>query len=55
MNNIGTCYEFGHGCEKDTSEAFDFYTLAAIKGNIQAMSNLGYLYFKKAKMNNEPE
>lgn len=55
MNNLGTCYELGHGCEKDLQEAFDLYTISATKGNIQAMANLGFLYFKKGRLSNSHE
>lgn len=34
MNNLGTCYEFGHGCDKDIFSAFDHYQQAAVKGNV---------------------
>jgi len=55
MNNIGTCYELGHGTEKDIQLAFDYYHQAAVKGNVQAMSNLGFMYFRKAKQSNDED
>lgn len=55
MNNLGTCYEFGHGCDKDVQEAFELYQQAAIKGNSQAMTNLGFIHFTKGRLSNDEE
>jgi TPR repeat protein len=35
--------------EKDILKAYDLYEESAKKGNAQSMSNLGYLYYKRAK------
>ena len=55
MNNLGTCYELGKGVEKDVLRAYDLYEEASKKGNAQAMSNLGYLYYKEAKIRGSEE
>ena len=44
MANLGYCYEFGNGVEKNLSEAVKLYTQAAEKGHATAMSNLGLCY-----------
>jgi len=55
MNNLGTCYELGKGVDKDILRAYDLYEEASKKGNAQAMSNLGYLYYKEAKIRSSEE
>jgi len=50
MNNLGTCYELGKGVDKDILRAYDLYEESSRKGNAQAMSNLGFLYYKEAKL-----
>jgi len=45
----------GHGCDKDSQEAIENYHLSAKNGNVQAMANLGYMYFKKGRLNNDEE
>lgn len=46
MKELGTCYEYGWGVDKDSFEAVKWYRKAAEKGNAQAMSYLGYCYEK---------
>lgn len=51
INNLGICYEFGYGVEKDFNEALLLYEEGAIKGHVQSMYNLAYLYFQLALEN----
>ena len=44
--NLGVCYEFGKGVEKDLSEAVKWYRKAAEQGDAMAQYNLGILYFE---------
>lgn len=44
LNAIGHCYQFGNGCEKNLTKAFDYYERAAEKGNHKALNNLGQCY-----------
>jgi TPR repeat protein len=48
LNNLGICYEFGHGVLKDKDVAYSLYKEAANKGYAQAMSNLAHLSFSSA-------
>lgn len=49
LNNLGVCYEQGHGVPKDYDQAFALYKEAADKGYQEAMKNLGSLYFQNAR------
>ena len=48
LNNLGICYEFGHGVQVDRDQAYTLYKESARKGYIQAMFNLAYLTFSNA-------
>jgi TPR repeat protein len=54
LNNLGTCYELGHGVEKDRDMAFKLYKESAEKGYTEGMLNLALMYFSNAtRTNNE--
>ena len=55
INNLGSCYEFGHGVKQDRDLAFKLYKEAAEKGYKEAMLNLAHMYFQNAQsaQNNE--
>lgn len=42
--NLGVCYRYGTGVEKDEEEAVRLYRLAAEQGDACAQCNLGYCY-----------
>jgi TPR repeat protein len=44
--NLGVCYFYGEGVEKNLSEASKWYKKAAEQGNAKAQFNLGLGYFK---------
>ena len=46
LENLGDCYEKGHGVEKDLTKAFEIYTRCANLGSALAMYNLGDMYEK---------
>jgi len=48
LNNLGTCYEFGQGVDRDRDAAFQLYKESAEKGNVDAMLNLAQMYFTNA-------
>ena len=43
--NLGNCYAFGKGVEKNLSEAVKWYRKAAEQGDAQAQYNLGVCYY----------
>ena len=45
INNLGKCYENGHGVQKNKDQAFKLYQEAADKGHEEAMLNLALLNF----------
>lgn len=45
LNNLGICYEFGHGIPQDMDQAFQNYQESAKKGFVPGMLNLAILYF----------
>ncbi len=49
LNNLGICYEFGHGVEVDMDLAFSLYKESADKGYYPAKYNLAFLYMAKAR------
>ena len=49
LNNLGICYEFGHGVPKDLDQAFLFYKEASDKGYHEAKLNLACMYFNNGK------
>ena len=55
LNNLGTCYELGNGVQQNITKAYEVYEEAAKKRNSQAMSNLGYIWYKKGKASNSQE
>jgi TPR repeat protein len=44
MINLGFCYKFGHGIEKNQNKAFELYQRAMELGNSAAFCNLGICY-----------
>lgn len=48
LNNLGMCYEFGHGVDRDRDAAFQLYREGAEKGSVEAMLNLAIMYFTNA-------
>ena len=48
VNNLGICYEFGYGVDRDWDLAIKLYQEGTEKGFIQSIYNLGYLYFQSA-------
>ena len=46
INNLGICYEFGYGVERDFDEALRLYTEGANKGHVHSMYNLAFLYMQ---------
>ncbi|GBB90794.1 hypothetical protein RclHR1_01790001 [Rhizophagus clarus] len=44
LNNLGYCYQYGIGKNKDEFKAFEFYLKSAVGGNLSAQNNLGYCY-----------
>ena len=49
LNNLGICYEFGHGVQRDLDQAFNLYKEAAEKGYHEGMLNLACTYFNNGK------
>ena len=49
QNNLGICYEFGHGVVRDLDQAFLLYKEAADKGYHEGMLNLACMYFHNGK------
>ena len=49
LNNLGICYEFGHGVTRDLDQAFQLYKEAAEKGYHEGMFNLACMYFHNAR------
>lgn len=45
INNLGYCYFYGHGVEKNQVKAFEYYFTAATKGNPLAQKNCGEMLF----------
>ena len=46
MFNLGLCYDYGKGLQKDVAEAVKWYAKAAEKGYASAQSNLGFAFEK---------
>ncbi|MDE6577277.1 MAG: hypothetical protein K2K58_03800, partial [Muribaculaceae bacterium] len=44
MYELGTCYYYGKGCEKDDNKAFQCYRKAAEAGNCEAQYEVGVCY-----------
>ncbi len=44
MCNLGVCYDYGKGVDKDEAKAFEWYKKAAEFGQVDAMRNLGNCY-----------
>ena len=40
--NLGQCYAYGIGVDKDNKKRFEYYSLSAEQGNSLAMVSLGY-------------
>ena len=55
INNLGTCYEFGHGVEQDRDQAFQLYKEAAEKGYKEGMLNLAHMLFQNAQSSQNQE
>lgn len=47
QNNLGHCYEFGKGVEKDDSVAFEWYQRAAAQDHAASFVNLGFMHLKR--------
>ncbi len=45
LNDLGTLYYCGRGCERDYKKAIEYYEAAARQGSAQALENLGYCYY----------
>lgn len=45
LNNLGVCYQSGHGVEADMAKAFEYYDKAARRGHAKAMYNVGLCYY----------
>ena len=43
-NELGECYFYGNGVDKDASKAFQWYMKGAEAGNAAAQGNIGYCY-----------
>lgn len=46
---VGRCYEMGIGTKPDLIKAIKYYETAAVKGNTDAMYNLGCIYMSVTK------
>ena len=44
VNNLGECYRYGRGVEKDLNRAIELYVISGRCGNDMAWFNLGHLY-----------
>lgn len=42
--NLGICYQYGRGTQKDETEAFSWYTKAANDGHVSSQLKLGDMY-----------
>lgn len=49
LNNLGICYEFGHGVPRDLDMAFLLFKEAAEKGYHEGMLNLACIYFNNGR------
>ena len=47
QNNLGHCYEFGKGVERDEAIAFQWYQRAAAQDHAASFINLGFLHLKR--------
>jgi len=47
QNNLGHCYEFGKGVEKNDARAVEWYKKSASQGHSASFINLGYLQMKR--------
>ena len=47
LNNLGLCYELGHGVEASLEIAMQMYYDASKQGHVAAICNLGYIHLKK--------
>ena len=41
---LATCYEYGHGVDKNNDKAFKYYTKAVEQGNTNVFCDLGFFY-----------
>lgn len=55
LNNLGICYEFGKGVQRDRDQAFLLYKEAAEKGYREGMLNLALMYFTNGKESKNQE
>ena len=44
QNNLGYCYQYGIGTEKNYNQAFQWYLKSAENGNRVGQFNIGYCY-----------
>jgi TPR repeat protein len=42
LNNLGFCYLYGYGVEKDSKKAYELYLQGALHGDINCQHNVGY-------------
>eukprot|EP00483_Globobulimina_turgida_P009578 UN09597 len=52
QNNLGHCYEFGKGVQKNESKALEWYNKSASQNYSGSFVNLGYLFLKQNKHEN---
>ena len=52
QNNLGHCYEFGKGVEKNESHAMEWYSKSAAQNHSASYINLGYLQMKHQQYQN---
>lgn len=46
MNKVGLQFEKGIDCDRDDAQSLNFFNMAADKGSIEALCNLGRIYFE---------
>ena len=49
MNNLGICYELGHGVDQDEMMSAKLYEEAALLGNPNAMANIAFVLLKRSQ------
>ena len=51
QQNVGTIYLVGDGVQKDSTEAFKWFKMAAEQGNVESQFHLGLLYYNGEGVN----
>jgi TPR repeat protein len=54
LNNLGICYELGHGVDQDLDQAYHLYKESTEKGYVPAMYNLAFVNLFKARQSKSP-